>query len=151
VQGSRLVVVCVRVPVLECDDAIAFVQREWRLLVPVQHREETCADGDGDGHAEGPDHGQPWIFDEHPRAEPGVEPPFVHPRKGARLALPLLGLLDAAKGTPRGEARVLGGHPLREERVFEELQVRVDLAGELGLGAARAHERQQPVEKLPDA
>ena len=45
-----------------------------------------------------------------------------------------LGLLDTAKRALRGKARFLGAHALREEAVFEELEMRADLAREIVFG-----------------
>ncbi len=52
----------------------------------------------------------------------------------------LLHLIQSSKRAPCCIARVLGGHALRDELVFEELQVRIDFPREIGLGMTGAEE-----------
>jgi hypothetical protein len=52
----------------------------------------------------------------------------------------LLRQLHAAERAPRGIAGVLGAHALRDEPVFKELQMGLDLAREIGLRTTGAEE-----------
>ena len=49
-----------------------------------------------------------------------------------------LDLLDAAERAPRSISSFRTGHAVGDELVFEQLEVRADLAIELGFGVTRA-------------
>ena len=63
------------------------------------------------------------------------------------VALRLLGLLDAAEGAARGEARFRGRQALADEIVFDLTQVGGHFARQLALGAVGTQERQQAHEE----
>jgi hypothetical protein len=62
----------------------------------------------------------------------------------------LLGLIDTAKGATSGEGRIRRRHPLCDELVFEQRQVRADLARQLMFGAAVPDQGPQTQEEQAD-
>ena len=93
---------------------------------------------------------RPGMFDEHPDAELDVQPPIVERPERPRVALVLFHLFDSAERAPRRMTGLLWGHPLRQESVLEELQVRVDFPCELGLGTAGPEEGHQTMKETTD-
>jgi hypothetical protein len=111
--------------------------------IGVEEREECCADSDSDREADAADQRQAGILQQHPRTELDVSARVVYPTEGARVALMFLGLLHTAKGALRGKARLFRTHALCAKAVFEELEVRANLAREIVLGLGRTKRRRQ--------
>jgi hypothetical protein len=88
VQRLALLIVRFDVPVLERDDAVTLVDRERRVHVAIEEREERRGDGDGDRHPHAADERQAGILDQHARAELRVEPRLVEQPEGSGIALP---------------------------------------------------------------
>ena len=66
---------------------------------------------------------QARILGQHSRAELEVDARIVQPAEATRVALMFLGLLDAAEGAARRQPRLVSGHALGDEPVFEQLQM----------------------------
>ncbi|HVL68750.1 MAG TPA: hypothetical protein VM364_15915 [Vicinamibacterales bacterium] len=113
----------VDVPILECHDPLAVLDRERRVEKGIHEREEGRADGDADRQAQTTDQRQRGVLGQHARPELEVHPRVVQPAESARVALVLLGLLDAAEGAPRSQPRFIPGHAFGDELVFEQLKV----------------------------
>jgi hypothetical protein len=133
-----------RIPVLHGDDAVALVQRERGVEHAVDDAERAHGDGDRDRHAESADERQARIPDQHAHGEPDVEPPLIEQRERSRVALSFFRLFDlAAERAARGKTCLGGAHAARDEVVFEQLQVRGDLAREVGVGRGAAEGGEQ--------
>ena len=118
----------------------------------LQHRRVHDAEHDGvgadaEGQREDGDGGEAGRGTQRADRVADVLPQLVEPADRTCVALRLLGLLDAAEGAARGEARLLGRQALADEVVFELAQVGRHLAGQLALGAAGTQERQQAHEE----
>jgi len=135
------------VPVGEPDDLLSVRQGEGRVGGPLDDLEEAGADQDGEGHGETSDHGEARIAHQHANAEPELHGPAREPRERSRIPLKLLGVLDVAERAPGRVARLFRRHTLRDEVFFEQMQVRVDFPGEIGLGAAPVRGRRKPAEE----
>jgi hypothetical protein len=59
----------------------------------------------------------------------------------------LLDLLDGTERATRGVASLRTGHAVGDKLVFEQLEVRADLASEVGLGASWKKRGQQAEER----
>jgi len=151
VQRPPLLVIDVDVPVFDGDHAIAFSKGKGSVNEGVREREETQANRDCRGEAEAADERQPRIFHEHPRPELEVDARIVDPAERPRVALTLLGLLDAAKRALRRESRFFRAHPFGEESIFEEPQMRADLARQLVFGSSGSKRRPQAPEKSSES
>ena len=69
------------------------------------------------------------IASKQPNGVAQIPSGIIEPRERPCVALKLLRLLDAAKRTPRGEPRLLRCHTSTLKLIFEQSQVRGDLAG----------------------
>jgi hypothetical protein len=138
VQRAWLGTVCCDVPVANLHEPVALGQRQRWMHDQRQHLEDHGADADPERHRHAAHDGQAGILQEHPAAEFQVHGPAGEPPEHPGFALMFLHLLDAAEGSPGGEARLLRVHALRDELILEQLQVRADLARQLPFRAARA-------------
>src|SRR5438128_204732 len=82
---------------------------------------------------------------------PDVPVRILEPDKRARVAVQILGVLDAADGLSRREPRFGGRHPAASEFVLEERQVRRQLFGELLLCSAGTNEVVEPDQETSHA
>ena len=140
-------VVDLNVPIFERDNALSVLDRERRVQLGVDHREEGGADADPDGQPQSADDREARVLRQHSRAKLEVNARIVQPTKAARVALMLLRLFNAAEGAPRGQASIRPGHAVCHEVVFEQLEMGNDFARQLRFRPVRTDERQQPVQK----
>ena len=113
----------------------------------VEEGERARAHRDRNRHSQTGDERQARILDQHPRAELEVEPPVVERSERARVALTLLRLFHSSERPPRRITRVVGAHALRDVSVLEQLEMRRDLAREVGFRTAGAEEGEQTKKK----
>jgi hypothetical protein len=128
VEDSLLLDVRLDVHAANLDQARALRQRQRRMDEQADDLEDDEPDPDREGHRQPADDRQAGILHEHAGAELQIHRPAGEPAEHPRVALPFLYLLDAAKRPPRGVARLLRIHSTGDVLVFEQLQVRADLA-----------------------
>ena len=105
VQDAPFGLACRRVPNLNRDNAVAFLEGQRRSQEGAINDAEP-AGGDRDGHrnAEPPDQRKTGVLDQHPDAELDIQPPGIERPERSRVALALLRLFDFAEGASRGAA-----------------------------------------------
>jgi hypothetical protein len=138
------------VPVLDRDHAIPFVEGLRRIQKRVDDTGSAGADRDGDRHPQAADERQLRVLDQDSCAKLEIQPRVVDLSKRSHVALMLLRPLHAAKHPPRRRARLVRAHALRQELVFEQLRMRIDLACEISLGTGRAEGGDHPQDRPSD-
>jgi hypothetical protein len=93
----------------------------------------VCADAecereDGHGREAGTARQRPYGVDE-------IAPQIFEPDEGSRVALKLLRLIYAAERLSRHTSGLVAAQPALNELVFDEREMRGDLASQLALGA----------------
>jgi hypothetical protein len=73
VQGMAIFPVLRDIPVLECDDPIALVERQRGVDEGIEHGEEARADRNSYGDADTTDHREAGRLPQHPPANPEVQ------------------------------------------------------------------------------
>ena len=116
-------VVDLHVPIFERDNALAVLDRQRRVRLGVDQREEGGADADPDRQSQSADDREARVLRQHSRAELDVDSRIVQPAEAARVALMLLGLFDAAKGAAGRQSRFVFGEALGDELVLEQLKM----------------------------
>ena len=117
----------------------------------VRHRKDGGVGADADGERQHSGEGEERVAPEQPHRVPQVPPRVVEPDERALVAVKLLHLLDAAQREPRRPSRLLRRQAAAQKLVFEEREVRRQLAREVGLRAPGAQQVDQLREQSPEA
>ena len=99
-----------------------------------------------DGHRR-----EPWRAAERSQRVADVPPGIGQPAEPAGVTLHFLGLLDAAEFAPGREARRLGRQAAAAKVVFEDREMRLNLARQLTLGRPPPDGVDEPEQEDPDA
>jgi hypothetical protein len=115
-----------------------------------QHAVDDGDRADAERQGDDGDGGKPRRPHQRARAVGNVTPEIFDPRERSRVPLLLFRRLDAAERPPRGAVRLLGAQAAAGIVFLEEVQVAVDLLGELALRRTAAQQSHEPCGKSPE-
>ena len=117
----------------------------------IQSAEDGGGRADAEGECDDRGGGESRAAREAARAIRHVLPEIRDPAKCPGIALKFFGLLDTAEGAPRRQPRRIRRHAVFLKLLFEQRQVRRDLARQVVLGSIVTHGRNDSLQKPPQA